>query len=639
MTTQVTDPVVGRLLDGRYRVGERIARGGMATVYAGLDTRLDRPVAVKVMHPGYAEDQDFVARFTREARSAARLSHPNVVAVFDQGEDQGTVFLVMEYVAGRTLRDLLHERGRLTPTEAFDVLEPVLAALSAAHQAGIVHRDVKPENVLLADDGRVKVADFGLARAASAASSSQATQGVLIGTVAYLSPEQVERGIADARSDVYSAGVVLYELLTGTPPYTGESPMAVAYQHVHEEVPPPSVARPGLHPSLDALVLKATRRDPDDRPADAGRLLQAVLELRRIVPADELGGPATGPFPNPSMNDTLVVPLAGGAAAVPAVAAATPASGPGAVGPPSPGPPRAAKKSHPGRIAIALMLLLALSIGAGWAAWWYGEGRWVTTPSVLGLDEEEATSTLTAAGLQVALGDPVFSETVKAGLVYSTDPEPSQRVREGGTVTLVLSKGPERFEVPDVVGMPRSAAEKELVAAGLAVGATTEEYSDTVAKGRVIRTKPKAGEKERADTAVRMVISKGVQPVTVPNLVGKPVSAAEKTLLDLGLKPQVTGEVFSKKVAKGSVVSQSPSTGTTPKGSVVELVVSKGPQLFEVPNVFRKSTADATRILKAAGFKVAVVKQLGAFLDLVRTQTPGGGDLAPKGTVVTIYVI
>ncbi len=635
MTTQVTDPVVGRLLDGRYRVGEPIARGGMATVYQGLDTRLERPVAVKIMHPGFADDEAFVARFTREARSAARLSHPNVVAVFDQGADAGTVFLVMEYIAGRTLRDLLRERGRLTPTEAFDVLEPVLAALGAAHEAGIVHRDVKPENVLLADDGRVKVADFGLARAASSASSSQATAGVLIGTVAYLAPEQVERGIADARTDVYSAGVVLYELLTGTPPFTGDSPMAVAYQHVHEDVPPPSLARPGLHPSVDALVSKATRRDPDERPADANRLLQAVVELRRLVPADELSTTNSAPPENNGSHDTLVVPLA----VAGATKATTPRSGVGAVGPPSAGPPPGVRRSRPGRIIVALLLLLALAAGAGWASWWYGEGRWTTTPSVLGVDEDTATATLTAAGLQVSISEPVFSETVKAGDVYDTDPKPNERIRENGTVTLTLSKGPERFEVPKVAGLSQSDAETALKEAGLALGKVTTKYSSTVAKGKVISSDPGAGKPLRADTAVRLTVSKGVQPVTVPNLVGTEATAAQKKLLDLGLKPKVTGEKFSTKVAKGDVLSQSPKSGTVPKGTEVSLVVSKGPELFEVPNVFRKSTADATRILKAAGFKVNVVKQLGGFVDLVRTQTPGGGDLAPKGAVITIYVI
>ncbi|MDQ3431965.1 MAG: protein kinase, partial [Actinomycetota bacterium] len=279
MGATVRDPLAGQLLDGRYRVGARLARGGMGTVYAALDTRLERPVALKVMNPALADDDDFVARFIREARSAARLSHPNVVAVYDQGSDQGVVYLAMEYVEGRTLRDVLRERGRLTPREAFTVLEPVLAALGAAHHAGIVHRDVKPENVLMADDGRVKVADFGLARAMTSLSNAT-THTLLMGTVAYLSPEQVERGVADPRSDVYATGILLFEMLTGTPPHTGETPLAVAYKHVHDDVPPPSSRVPRLPRRIDDLVRRATARDPDLRPADA-RALRAELERVR----------------------------------------------------------------------------------------------------------------------------------------------------------------------------------------------------------------------------------------------------------------------------------------------------------------------------------------------------------------------
>ena len=256
MDVRVSDPLVGQVLDGRYLVRSRIARGGMATVYLALDQRLDREVAVKVMHPNLADDEDFLHRFTREARSAARLSHPGIVQVYDQGQHDGVAFLAMEHVPGRTLRDLMNERGTLTARESLDLLEPVLDALGAAHAAGLVHRDVKPENVLLGDDGRLKVADFGLARAVNSATTSQT--GLLLGTVAYLAPEQVERGLADARSDVYAAGVMLYELLTGHPPYAGDTPLAVAYQHVHHDVPAPSVEVPDLPWQVDELVARTT---------------------------------------------------------------------------------------------------------------------------------------------------------------------------------------------------------------------------------------------------------------------------------------------------------------------------------------------------------------------------------------------
>ncbi|HVE25745.1 MAG TPA: protein kinase, partial [Sporichthya sp.] len=302
---EAADGLVGTVLDGRYRVTRRLARGGMATVYEAVDTRLDRTVAVKVMHPGLAEDRDFVERFIREARAAARLSHPNVVAVFDQSADSGSVFLAMEYVEGRTLRDWLRDKHRLTPRETFAVMEPVLAALAAAHQAGLVHRDIKPENVLIADDGRVKVADFGLARAVTGGSHA-ATWGAptgtntLIGTVAYLSPEQVEKGQADQRSDVYAAGILLYECLTGLQPFSGETPIQVAYQHVHYDVPRPSDQRPSLPPALDDLVLRATARDPAGRPPDAAAFLAEAVAVRRGLRPEVLDDVAGSGMPVPA---------------------------------------------------------------------------------------------------------------------------------------------------------------------------------------------------------------------------------------------------------------------------------------------------------------------------------------------------
>ncbi len=267
---RVSDPLIGRLLDGRYLVGPRVARGGMATVYEATDTRLDRTVAVKVMHAGLGDDDEFARRFRREAQAAARLAHHNVVAVFDQGDDDGTLFLVMEYVPGITLRDLIRSEAPMSPVRALTVIEPVLSALGAAHRAGMIHRDVKPENVLLADDGRVKVADFGLARAVNSETQHTST-GVLIGTVSYLSPELVVDGRADARADVYAAGVLIYEMLTGQKPHQADSPIQVAYKHVHEDIPPPSRLMPSLPPYVDALVARATARDTSLRPADATR--------------------------------------------------------------------------------------------------------------------------------------------------------------------------------------------------------------------------------------------------------------------------------------------------------------------------------------------------------------------------------
>ncbi|MGH3379084.1 MAG: protein kinase domain-containing protein, partial [Actinoallomurus sp.] len=284
MDTTVADPLVGQVLDGRYRVQARIAQGGMATVYVGHDTKLERTVALKVMHANLVGDEDFVRRFIAEAKHAAALSHPSVVAVYDQGTDKGHVFLAMEYVPGRTLRALLTERGRLGPRQALEIMQPVLAALGAAHRAGVIHRDVKPENVLLNSDGRIKVADFGLARAESA--SKQTKTGMLIGTVGYLAPEQVISGDADTRTDVYAAGIMLFELLTGHQPHQGGTPLSVAYKHVNEVVPLPSSVIPGMPPQLDALVSSATNRDPARRPSDAVHFHAAAGEVYRTLPRD-----------------------------------------------------------------------------------------------------------------------------------------------------------------------------------------------------------------------------------------------------------------------------------------------------------------------------------------------------------------
>ncbi|HEY9368266.1 protein kinase domain-containing protein, partial [Streptomyces sp.] len=320
MDTTLQDPLVGQLLDGRYRVDGRIAVGGMATVYRAVDTRLDRVLALKVMHPELATDASFVERFIREAKSVARLSHPNVVGVFDQGADGAYVYLAMEYVAGCTLRDVLRERGALQPRAALDVLEPVLAALGAAHRAGFVHRDMKPENVLIGDDGRVKVADFGLVRAIGSATN---TTGTVLGTVSYLAPEQIEHGTADTRADVYACGVVLYEMLTGGKPHTGDTPAQVLYRHLNTDVPAPSAAVPGLALDMDELVASATARNPEVRPHDAVALLAQTREARAALTDEQLdlvppgarteGVPAvddthTTVIPRPSATSRLAVP-------------------------------------------------------------------------------------------------------------------------------------------------------------------------------------------------------------------------------------------------------------------------------------------------------------------------------------------
>jgi serine/threonine protein kinase len=399
--------LVGKLLDGRYRLDSVIARGGMATVYLAIDTRLDRIVAVKVMHKGLADDPLFVERFTREAKSAAKVAGPEVVAVHDTGTDPdtGIAYLVMEHIRGQNLRQLLLTIGPLSPSRAVAVMEPVLRALASAHAVGMVHRDVKPENVLLGDDGRVKVADFGLARAAESTTITQTTSH-LMGSVAYLAPEQVERGTADARSDVYAAGVLLWELLTGTPPHSGDTAIAVAHAHVYTGVPPPSTVAEGIPANLDALVVRATRRDPSARPVDAGEFLRDLLTVKATLPA---APPVT------AMQDTR--PLV-----VPRVVDRTPTK------------PTTPRKSRRGLIGIAVLVVLAVLALAG--GYYLGSFRYTHAPRVIGLDVSQATAQIRSQQLKVETLNAVSSGP--DDVVLRQEPLPGARIRKHGTVRLFV---------------------------------------------------------------------------------------------------------------------------------------------------------------------------------------------------------
>ena len=601
-TEAAADPLLGRLLDGRYRLDALIARGGMATVYAGTDERLDRPVAVKVMRRALADDPDFVARFGREARSAARLSEPEVVSVHDQGRDEatGASYLVMEHVRGRTMRDLLDERGALRHEQALDLLEPVLRALAAAHRGGIVHRDVKPENVLLGDAGRVKVADFGLARALET-SSVTVTTGLLIGTVAYLAPEQVEQGTADARSDVYATGIVLWELLTGHPPYDGETPLSVAYRHVHDDVPPVS-ALVTVPPALDELVVRATRRDPALRPPDAGAFLAEVRALRGALPA--AGG----------QRPTLVVPRASSVKV-----------------------PVRRRRWRPRRGLLALAVVLALGAGAGGGGWYLGSGRYTTAPAVLTQPQAAAEAALRAEGLEVRTAEPGrFDETVPAGHVLDQEPDPGDRVRKGGPVSLVLSRGPDRREVPPLAGSTQAEAGAALSALGLRVGPVVEEFSGEPV-GSVLRTDPASGAALRPQALVGLVVSKGVEQLPVPRVTGRGREEAVGALEDAGFRVEV-GTAFDDQVSEGVVVSQDPVTGTAGRGSVVQLVVSLGPDLVVVPDLRGLSRQEADARARAEGLDPQAF-DLPDGTGSVVTQSPGAGERVRRGSRVTYYVL
>ncbi len=643
MGTTLSDPLVGQLLDGRYRVNRRIARGGMATVYEAVDTRLERTVAVKVMHPGLAEDKAFVERFIREARAAARLSHPAAVAVYDQSADSGHVFLAMEYIHGRTLRDWLRDKGRLTPREAFAVMEPVLAALGAAHAAGLVHRDIKPENVLIAEDGRVKVADFGLARAVSTTST---TGTALIGTVAYLSPEQVERGIADPRSDVYSAGILLYEILTGAQPFGGDTPIQVAYQHVNYDVPPPSASHETLPQALDDLVVRATRRDPDARPVDATAFLAEVVRVRRSLTQAQLDVVDSAPAPAASgTTPTLVVPRgpeAGGpqphhhTAPVPL---APPGGGPSG-GDPYAVPARFARRRRRGTFALVLVLVAAIGIGFG--AWRVAAGSSIQTPSLISMSKDAAQTKATEAGLTLVF-DPEeqYHLTVPKGEVISTDPQPGRRVAKHGTVTAVVSKGPELYTVPELKNESQSEAEDQLREANFKIGSVREEFSNSVDDGDVIRTEPEAGKELKRDTVVSLFVSKGEKPAALPNVVGKVYEEAEKLLRGLGFNV-FESYANDDNAPAGTVVSQDP--GADPKadrGSDVTLVVSNGPLVTDVtvPRLLGMEVAAAEQLLRDQGLEPRtrqIPGRLGS--GRVYAQSPEAGTTVPPGSSVDLSV-
>ncbi|MFI9587263.1 Stk1 family PASTA domain-containing Ser/Thr kinase [Streptomyces sp. NPDC052236] len=647
MDTTLKDPLVGHVLDGRYRVDARIAVGGMATVYRAVDTRLDRVLALKVMHPALAADASFVERFIREAKSVAHLAHPNVVGVFDQGAEGAYVYLAMEYVAGCTLRDVLRERGALQPRAVFDILEPVLAALGAAHRAGFVHRDMKPENVLIGDDGRVKVADFGLVRTVGSVTN---TTGTVLGTVSYLAPEQIEYGTADTRADVYACGVVLYEMLTGAKPHAGDNPAQVLFQHLNEDVPAPSALVPGLAVELDELVASATARNPEVRPFDAVALLAQVREARAALGDEQLdlvppqartdaedrtdgkhGADGTdGTDRAPADEDrTDVIPRI-----LPREEPEVHHTARLAM-PPAPEPqqqPWFARR----RSIVALLAAAFLVIGVGAGVWYINSGQFTRVPALIGTTESQARQKLKSAGLDVKQVRHDFSETVERGTVIDTDPTTNARIRGNGSVTIVVSLGPEIVKVPQVKGKPQAEAEQELKKLGLAPGVVTKEFSEEVTQGAVIRTNPAAGTARSPDSAVALVVSQGA-PIDVPDVTGETVAEATSKLEGAGFTVKVAAEQINSPQDVGSVARQSATEGSQlARGETITLTVSKGPRMIEVPDVVGDNVDAAKKALESAGFKVKVERNFPFLGDTVESQSAKGGSTAAEGSTITI---
>lgn len=642
MNSAQTDPLIGRLIDGRYQVRSRVARGGMATVYQATDLRLDRRVALKVMHGHLADDSQYKTRFIQEARSAARLAHPNVVNVFDQGQDGEIAYLVMEYLPGITLRELLKDHPVLTNDQALDIMEAVLAGLAAAHRNGIVHRDLKPENVLLADDGRIKIGDFGLARAVTA---QTATGNALLGTIAYLSPELVTRGVADARSDIYAAGIMLYEMLAGEQPYKGEQPFQIAQQHANDTVPTPSSLNPRVPVELDELVLWATARDPEQRPNDARAMLEQLVDVRELVAS----GTTTRAL---STQHTRVLPEELPAAGsdeetqVLGVRGRQRATGPQPVD--STVALARASERRKSRGMWALILVLLLAAAAGGVGWYYGSGPGskVIIPSVAGLSVESATVELTNVDLVVADATrEVFSVEVPVGDVVGTDPVADTAVAHGETVTLLVSKGAEPLAVPTLAGETEEVAKQLIESARFTVVESQFEFNSEADAGIVLRALGTVD-----DASVELApgdLYPEAQPITlvvsagpIPSVEGFTVDAALSALaaVDLVGLTSAGHEDWSDTIEKGKVLRLQLPEGSVTPGDTLQLVLSKGVEQVAVPNVVGMSWYEAKTLLLDAGFALDYDKRADILPSAVevRSTNPQARESVDKGSTIQV---
>jgi beta-lactam-binding protein with PASTA domain len=628
------------IIDGRYRVLSRLGSGGMADVYLAQDTLLGRQVAVKVLHHHFAEDQEFVERFRREASSAAALSHPNIVAIFDRGEWNGTYYIAMEYVAGRSLKEIVRAHGALEPAVAIDIVVQILRAARFAHKRGVIHRDLKPHNVIIDEEGRARVTDFGIARAGA---SDMTLTGSIMGTAQYLSPEQAQGLVVSGASDLYSVGVILYELLTGTVPFEGETAVAIAFKQVSAEPLAPSALRPGLPPSLDAVVLRALAKDPAQRYADADELIVALEAARGLLPAS--GAAAAG-----------AAAADGAAYGQPHQAHAPPRAGAGslllaqhgtgryqAVGGPLADEHQEQDEGPGWRRAAAwtLAVLLALAVAAGLVLELTPPAtHTVTVPSVTGQSEAQALAALRAAHL-VPAPTPASNATVPSGDVVSQQPAAGSSAKKGARVAIVVSSGPGTTPLIDVTGLSATKAEAKLHEAHYHTKRKLE-ASKTVKSGLVIGTEPAAETPLRQGQQVTLVVSTGPAPVRAPDLMGETREAAESDLTNAELEVGTVTMKVSTTATAGTVIAQSPSGGTSVStGTKVDLTVAKAPKEVEVPSVIGQTEAAATVALTHAGFKVKretratpEATQIGTVLE----QTPTAGSHERKGTTVAIVV-
>ncbi|POH72854.1 Stk1 family PASTA domain-containing Ser/Thr kinase [Arthrobacter glacialis] len=697
MQDPAADPLIGSTVDERYLVLSKVAHGGMSTVYLAKDLRLHRNIALKILHPHLATDAAFIARLQREAQSAASLSHPHVVQIHDHGVGPQHAYLVFEFIDGYTLRDVINQRGALSPRQALELLDPVVEGLAAAHNASLVHRDVKPENVLISRQGWVKIGDFGLSRAVT----TNTNTGTLLGTVGYIAPELAQGHNGDARSDIYSAGIMLYELLTGVQPFRGTVPVAVVMAHIQDDVPAPSLAIAGLPPVMDELVRYMTEKDPDHRPANGAALLEDLRHIRQtLTPAElDFGGTplgqrpvvgsnanteaisqATSAIPNDATSviaapnfPTSVLPpssrlytedsrtdmydagntsaahigassyaQAGDGTSAPALSKRQASADAKARAKAAATPQIVLGPKNPRRRALLWSLLVVLLFVVVAVAGWFlalGPGALSTVPDVHNKTVAQAQELLQAQGFELLPTSNVFDEKVAAGFVVATDPGAGESIRKFQSVTLKVSAGPVLYKVPAVTGQALDAAQKLLTDGQLAVGTVTETFDEKVPAGVVLSQDPATGKEFRANTKVNLVVSKGPEPIPVPALAGKTEADAVAALKAVGLVAAIAPErVNSLTVRTGSVVSQSPDAGNLKAGDTVTLTLSKGPRMITVPNQVGKQVDAATKALEDLGFKVSVEKLLGGFFGTVRFQTPDGGQ-APEGSTIVLQVI